>query len=200
MLTAQQKWINELIDNPIYLMATLLHPRYRMEWLKGVLKKCGITDSQAIISTFGTLKSMWTDWVAQHNRAERDKHQSNEGRAIRRKTLVKEARENTIDDVASKILGHWTSADDEDEYDQFLRETASQDFNALEWWLHPTQQKRWPRLSIYAVSIFSFPPMSDEPERVFSGGRRQISWERSRLSPNVVEASECLRHVLASPV
>jgi hypothetical protein len=42
--------------------------------------------------------------------------------------------------------------------------------------------------------------MSDEPERVFSGGRRQISWERSRLSPNVVEASECLRHVLASPV
>lgn len=38
--------------------------------------------------------------------------------------------------------------------------------------------------------------MSDEPERVFSGGRRQISWERNRLTPDVVEASECVHHAL----
>ena len=32
-----------------------------------------------------------------------------------------------------------------------------------------------------------------EAERVFSGARRTISWERSRLRATVVEQSECLK-------
>ncbi len=35
--------------------------------------------------------------------------------------------------------------------------------------------------------------MSDKPERVFSGARRLISWERSRLEPEVVGQIECLK-------
>jgi hypothetical protein len=35
--------------------------------------------------------------------------------------------------------------------------------------------------------------MSDKPERVFSGGRRTISWERARISPETLEAIECLK-------
>jgi hypothetical protein len=33
-----------------------------------------------------------------------------------------------------------------------------------------------------AIDILSIPAMSDEPERVFSGARRTISWERAQLS------------------
>jgi len=55
------------------------------------------------------------------------------------------------------------------------------------------QQKRWPRLSKFAVEILSIPAMSDKPERVFSGGRRTISWERMNLGTKSVEQTECLK-------
>lgn len=36
--------------------------------------------------------------------------------------------------------------------------------------------------------------MSAEAERVFSGARRTVSWDRSRLSAQMVEYTECLKH------
>jgi hypothetical protein len=46
---------------------------------------------------------------------------------------------------------------------------------ALTWWYQDAQRQRWPRLSLMAIDILTIPAMSDEPERVFSGGRRTIS-------------------------
>src|ERR1700735_4870315 len=43
------------------------------------------------------------------------------------------------------------------------------------------------------ANIFSIPPTSTESERVFSGARRTISWDKTRLGSNVVEYSECLK-------
>ena len=45
-----------------------------------------------------------------------------------------------------------------------------------------------------AIDIFSIPPMSDEAERVFSGVRRTISWDRARLGAWIVELVEVLGH------
>ena len=36
--------------------------------------------------------------------------------------------------------------------------------------------------------------MSAEPERVFSGARRTISWERMQLGEDTIEILECLKH------
>lgn len=36
--------------------------------------------------------------------------------------------------------------------------------------------------------------MSAEAERVFSGARRTISWERMQLGEDTVEIIECLKH------
>jgi len=44
-----------------------------------------------------------------------------------------------------------------------------------------------------AIDILSIPAMSDEPERVFSGARRTISWERAQLSAENIERMECLK-------
>jgi hAT family C-terminal dimerisation region len=65
---------------------------------------------------------------------------------------------------------------------------------ALEWWCQEQQRKRWPRLSYMALDILSIPAMSDEPERVFSGARRTISWERAQMSAETLECVECLKH------
>jgi hAT family protein len=45
-----------------------------------------------------------------------------------------------------------------------------------------------------AIDILSIPPMSDEPERVFSGARRTVSWDRGQMEPGTIEMRECLKH------
>ena len=45
-----------------------------------------------------------------------------------------------------------------------------------------------------AIDILSIPPMSDEPERVFSGARRTVSWDRGQIEPETIEMRECLKH------
>lgn len=62
-----------------------------------------------------------------------------------------------------------------------------------EWWLQPQQQKSYPNLSKMAVNILSCPSMSAEPERVFSGARRTISWSRIKLGSKNIEMGECLK-------
>jgi hAT family protein len=102
------------------------------------------------------------------------------------------------------------SARDQDDYDQIAQDLrkytrpASQDeyedysngepydigkISALEWWCQDQQRKRWP-----------IPAMSDEPERVFSGARRTISWERAQLGAENIERVECLKHWLRSGI
>ena len=44
-----------------------------------------------------------------------------------------------------------------------------------------------------AIDIYSIPAMSDESERVFSGARRTISWDRAQLSAETIERVECLK-------
>ena len=45
-----------------------------------------------------------------------------------------------------------------------------------------------------AIDILSIPPMSDEPERVFSGARRTVSWDRGQMEAETIEIRECLKH------
>jgi hypothetical protein len=45
-----------------------------------------------------------------------------------------------------------------------------------------------------AIDILLIPPISDEPERVFSGARRTVSWDRGQTEAETIELMECLRH------
>ena len=65
---------------------------------------------------------------------------------------------------------------------------------ALAWWCQDTQRQRWPRLSLMAIDIFSILLMSDEPERVFSGACRTVTWDRGQIEPETIEIRECLKH------
>lgn len=90
-----------------------------------------------------------------------------------------------------------------DEFDSFIdgnpvllgeRETS------LSWWLEEVQRRTYPNLSRFAIDILSIPAMSAEPERVFSGCRRTITWQRMRLGVKVVEEGECLKSWIRSGV
>jgi hypothetical protein len=84
----------------------------------------------------------------------------------------------------------------EDEYVDYNSEDSYDPSKkgALAWWCQDTQRQRWPRLSRIAINILSISPMSDKPERVFSGARRTVSWNRGQLEPETIKMRECLKH------
>ena len=91
-------------------------------------------------------------------------------------------------DVISKSTSEW------DEYEIYISQNPIQiSDSALDWWLHDEQQESWPWLSQMAIDILSIPAMSAEPERVFSGARRTISWDRMQLGQEIIEKVECLK-------
>ena len=45
-----------------------------------------------------------------------------------------------------------------------------------------------------AIEILLIPAISDEPERVFSGGRCTVSWERMQIDPETLEKTKCLKN------
>jgi hypothetical protein len=69
----------------------------------------------------------------------------------------------------------WPASQDEFEDYNSLESYDPGKKGALAWWCQDTQRQRWPRLSLITIDILSIPPMSDKPERVFSGGRRTVS-------------------------
>src|SRR6266480_5416771 len=83
-----------------------------------------------------------------------------------------------------------------DEFERFINSgvTDITGISVLNWWLQEGQRKRYLRLSRLARDIFSIPPMSDEPERVFSSPRRGIRWDRASLGDASVENIACMKH------
>ena len=45
-----------------------------------------------------------------------------------------------------------------------------------------------------AINILSIPLISNEPERVFSGGRRMVGWDRAKIEAETIKIRECLKH------
>ena len=86
-------------------------------------------------------------------------------------------------DRAARDLGNYTRPASQDEYEDYIAGDPYDigKISALKWWCQEQQRRRWPRLSLMAIDILSILAMSDEPERIFSGARRTISWERSQL-------------------
>jgi hypothetical protein len=83
----------------------------------------------------------------------------------------------------------------QDEFENYCNEAPSYNIKipALQWWLQDTQRQRWPQLSSWAIEILSIPSMSDKPERIFSGGRRTVSWEKTTMTAVTLEQLECIR-------
>ncbi|KJZ69425.1 hypothetical protein HIM_11198 [Hirsutella minnesotensis 3608] len=88
-----------------------------------------------------------------------------------------------------------------DEYKSFTTQAPVPiDCSPLTWWLREEQQQRYPRLSKMAIDILSIPAMSAEPERVFSGARRTISWDRCLLGSQTIEKGECMKSWIKSGI
>ena len=103
---------------------------------------------------------------------------------------------NTFDQIAQSLkqASRPASQDEYKDYNSGEPYELGKGISALTWWCNDTRRQRYPRLSHMAIDILLIPAMSDEPERVFSGARRTISWERGQLGTETIEMIECLKH------
>ena len=81
-----------------------------------------------------------------------------------------------------------------DEYEIYTSQMfISIDCSPLIWWFRDEQREYYSNLSKMAINIFSIPAMSVDSERIFSGARRTILWDRMLLGASTIEKGECLK-------
>ncbi|OAA37489.1 Ribonuclease H-like protein [Cordyceps fumosorosea ARSEF 2679] len=157
-------------DSPVYAAAILLHPSLRMAHMTEAWKD----QAQYIEPAIRAVRTLWEDF--------------------------KPEKEPEVEEDISAYEAYkkriYQSSSTHDEFDRFIEGPALPigASSALSWWLETTQKTSYPSLQLFAISIFSIPAMSAEAERVFSGARRTVSWDRTRMSPKMLECTECLKH------
>jgi len=83
-----------------------------------------------------------------------------------------------------------------DEFEHFINASPislPSGTTALDWWLNLSNHTNYPSLYRMAIALLSIPPMSAEPEHIFSGARRTISWQQMSLGHMNIEQTECLK-------
>lgn len=99
----------------------------------------------------------------------------------------------TAYDKLAQSLDVTEACDDEDELEKFISGSPCKiAVSPLEWWTREEQRMEYPRLHKMAINVLSIAPMSDKAERVFSGARRTVSYDRARLGTETIEMTECL--------
>lgn len=99
----------------------------------------------------------------------------------------------TVYDKLAQSLDVTEAGDDEDELDKFINCSPCKiTVSPLAWWARKEQRLEYPRLHKMALNVLSIAPMSDKAERVFSGTRRTVSFDRARLGVETIEMTECI--------
>ena len=170
-------------DSLYYATALILHPEYRTKYVQKNWKK---EWQEAILPR---VRELWKQYQTTHLQdspsISYENIHSKEQEPLDDYDLI-------LEKLRSQIIHNHQ---DFDEYDHYCAEDPYEipGQTALQWWCQDLQRKRWPQLSRFAIEVLSIPAMSDEPERVFSGGRRTISWERMSLEVSNIEKTECLK-------
>jgi hypothetical protein len=168
--------------SPFYAAALILNPERRTRYIETHWPK------KWARPTLAKVKKLWEKY--------REEVQPPQASSTFSYDNSRELRELDAFDRIALSLRSVARPASEDEYEDY----NSQDSyppgkqGALRWWYQDAQRQRWPRLSLMAIDILSIPPMSDEPERVFSGARRTVTWDRGQMVPETIEMRECLKH------
>ena len=171
-----------LSESPYYLAAIALHPPYRTSYFQR-----NWTAADKRISKWDTrLPALWSSYQASYENSSSQPLVQ----APNKKPTKKQ------DEYLAGLLQELNPSKDQRTNEWSIFQAGGPlkiECSPLSWWLQPQQQQNWPCLANMAVDILSIPAMSDEPERIFSGGRRTVSWERMRLGEQTIQAAECLK-------
>jgi hypothetical protein len=162
-------------DTAVYAASILLHPELR----RAYLKKSWDHQKQYIEPAVKAVQKVWKKYF---------KPESSTTLVVDLDTIKDPVRRQRLELTRTNAVI--------EEFEDFIKGTPIQlgTFQTpLEWWLELARQAAYPNLTRMAITIFTIPPMSAGPERVFSGGKHTIASERIRLGAIMVEMAECLK-------
>jgi hypothetical protein len=171
-------------ESPFYATALVLHPSYRLKYIQKVWEE------EWREPTIQKVQNLWKEY--------KEAHQTRPSPTLSDQICIDPQQEpaDEFDRIREGIRSDFQSEiDEEDDFNVYCSEGLCdiKRQSALEWWCQNQREGKWPLLSRFAIDVLSIPAMSDEPERVFSGGRRTITWERMSLDPDNIEKTECLK-------
>lgn len=170
-------------NSPLYAAALILNPNRRTKYIQTFWKK----DWQK--SIFPKVRQLWETYL-ESERPLACLQEVSYGTSSLEESKELDEYDRIVNELNEKV----TRPVSQDEYEDYCSEVPYDiKCSPLQWWSQEQQAKRWPQLSLFARNVLSIPAMSDEPERVFSGGRRTISWERMQLGMSNVERLECMK-------
>jgi len=178
------EYFSKLDDSPAYYAAVVLHPRY-----KRFCQNAWRDRPQWLLACEASFQKLWLEYktcpVAQSATSPR----------------AAPVRSSDFADYLSSFTGTETSPDDaddlyEDEYDRWkvippVKEGHEADKDPISWWR--VKRSKFPRLSRLALDILTIPASSADIERAFSEAGDMLEPRRSRLSPDIIAALQCLR-------
>lgn len=180
------KYAKKLNDSPYYLAARILNPQCRTAFLKDKNNHITIKGEKQLY----TVRKLWEGF--------RDKALPStipyESESTSKSTLRPEENLSAFHKARRLHILKHTRPQSQDEFDNYISENPimlDSKTTAIQWWSQ--QRERYERLSQLAIEVLSIPGMSDKPERVFSGSRRRVSWDRTKTSIRMLEATECLK-------
>ena len=183
-----EKYAAKLDDSPYYLAARVLDPECRTAFLKDKDKVQITLEGEKKLYIVRKLWERFRDKALLPASYEAVKNNKPTSESTEQLSAFHKARRRHIEEQ--------TRPQSQDEFDNYISENPiplDSSTTPLQWWNLPLQRTRFPRLSQLAIEVLSIPGMSDKPERVFSGSRRRIPWDRTKTSPQILEETECLK-------
>ena len=181
------KYATKLDDSPYYLAARIFDPECRTAFLKD---KDKISMTHEGEKKLYVVQKLW------------ERFRDNALPPASYETINKEPTLESTEQLSAfhkarrRHIEEQTRPQSQDEFDNYIGENPiplDSCTTSFQWWNLPLQRTRFPRLSQLAIEVLSIPGMSDKPERVFSGARRRVPWDRTKTSPQILEETECLK-------
>ena len=175
------KYYKKTDTSPYYAAALILHPSWRTSYIKQVWKREWQRPAlQGVKALWERFRDLRSDNI-------------NTTTGLDAHINIMDPKElNEFDRIERELKAKIIRPKSRDEYEEYCSGAPYEiSCTPLQWWMQDQQRNLYPRLSIFAANILSIPAMSDELERVFSGGRRTMRWDRGRLSVDTLEKTEC---------
>jgi hypothetical protein len=182
-LDKAEEYFAKLDESPAYAASVILHPRYNMKYLEAQWSN----KPQWLESAKEAVQDLWERHYKEQpiSVAISPKKAPNSSRRL---NCVEEYRERGIAKANEAVV---TRAVTDDEFDRYCKQDRVETHAPIEWW-QTTGYSLYPRLAQMAIDILSIPPMSDEPERIFSRLGEMITKRRNRLNQDIIQATTCL--------
>ncbi|SMR52787.1 unnamed protein product [Zymoseptoria tritici ST99CH_1E4] len=192
-----------LTDNtPVYVAAVVLHPRYNIAWLR----KQWSSRTAWIAHAEAELKAMWADYSQKPDifNGDDDTITPSQSASQPQPRTTGRRHNRVLDQEPSDFAAMAGSSDEERAKERrpaatldeqwSLYTSLNSDYHVDDpyaWWWK--KRFEWPQLTRMALDILTTPPMSDEPERLFSATGLMVTDRRNRLKEDTIAASASLR-------